>query len=163
MIGHTASPGSSPPRRHRAGAKVPSRRREPGPSYYKSYSQFKELSVAEIPIVEVETGALRQARQHRIGRFLKGPVLMRDIAVAAKLPGKALAVFVAVRHRADLTRSAAVTLPASLMRDMGVSKDAKARALNALEAAGLVRVERHAGKQPRISLTTRTQTHRRKL
>ncbi len=153
MIGRTASPGSLPPRRHRASAKVPSRRCEPGASYYKSSIQFQESSVDDIAAVEVETGALREAKRRYTGRFLKGPVPMRDIAAASRLPGKALAVFLAVRHRADLTRSAAVKLPTSLMRELGVSKDAKARALHQLEAAGLVTVERKRGRSPVITIT----------
>ncbi len=77
---------------------------------------------------------------------------MRDIAAVAKLAGKALAVYLTVRHRADLTRSTAVTLPASLMRELGVSTDAKARALRQLEAAGLVGVERRQGRPPIITI-----------
>jgi hypothetical protein len=145
-------PGSMPPRRPRADAKLPSRRCEPGASYNKSPIQFQESSVDDIPAVEVETAALRQARQRRAGRFLKGPILMRDVAVAAKLPGKALAVYLAIRHRIDLTRSAAVTLPASLMRELGVSKDAKARAQRQLETAGLISVRREPGRSPMIEL-----------
>jgi hypothetical protein len=51
------------------------------------------------------------------------------------------------------TRSAAVKLPASLMREPGVDKDAKARALRQLEAAGLVIVERKRGRSSVITIT----------
>jgi DNA-binding MarR family transcriptional regulator len=149
---HLEHPGSMLPRLHRASAKVPSRRRDTGASYNKSPIQFQESSVDDIPAVEIETAALRQARQRRAGRFLKGPILMSDIAVAAKLPGKALAVYLAIRHRIDLTRSAAVKLPTSLMRELGVDKDAKARALRQLEAAGLVGVKRRPGHSPIITI-----------
>jgi DNA-binding MarR family transcriptional regulator len=150
---HLEHPGSMLPRLHRASAKVPSRRCDTGSYIYKSPIQFHDSSVAEIPAVEVETAALLQARQCRAGRFLKGPILMRDIAVAAKLPGKALAVLIAARHRIDMTRSAAVRLPARLMFELGVSKDAKARALRQLETAGLVTVERKQGRSPVITIT----------
>jgi DNA-binding MarR family transcriptional regulator len=153
MKDHLEHPGSMLPRRPRADAKLPSRRCEPGASYNKSPIQFQESSVDDIPAVEIETAALRQAWQRRAGRFLKGPILMRDIAVAAKLPGKALAVLIAARHRIDMTRSAAVRLPARLMFELGVSKDAKARALRQLETAGLVTVERKQGRSPVITIT----------
>ena len=153
MKDHLERPGSTLPRRHRADAKVPSRRCEPGASYYKSPIQFQKSIADDIPAIEVETAALRQVRQRRAGRFLKGPIPMSDIAAAAKLPGKVLAVYLAVRHRADLTRSAAVTLPASLMHELGVDKDALARALRQLEAAGLVTVERKRGRSPVITIT----------
>jgi DNA-binding transcriptional ArsR family regulator len=77
---------------------------------------------------------------------------MNDIAAAAQLPGKALAVYLAIRHRTDLTRKNAVKLPAGLMRDLGVSKDAKARALRQLEAAGMITVRRQDGQSPIIAL-----------
>jgi DNA-binding transcriptional ArsR family regulator len=153
VIGHTASPGSSSPHRPRADAKLPSHRCEAGASYNKSPIQFQESSVDDIPAVEIETGALREAKRRHAGRFLKGPILMSDIAVAAKLPGKALAVYLAIRHRIDLTRSAAVKLPARLMFELGVGKDAKARALRQLETAGLVTVERKRGRSPVITIT----------
>jgi predicted transcriptional regulator len=39
------------------------------------------------------------------------------------------------------------------MRELGVSKDAKARALRQLEAAGLVAIERKRGRSPVITIT----------
>ncbi len=77
---------------------------------------------------------------------------MGEIAAATRLPGKALAVFLAARHRADLTRNREVKLPAALMRALGVTKDAKARALRQLETAGLVGVERRQGRAPIITI-----------
>jgi hypothetical protein len=72
--------------------------------------------------------------------------------VAARLPGQALAVFLAVHHRVALTGNASVTLPKNLLSDLGVTRDAKARALHALEQAALVAVERNSGKTARVRL-----------
>jgi hypothetical protein len=105
-------------------------------------------------MITVETAAARRARVRRAGRFLRGPILMRDIATAARLPGQALAAYLAVHHRAALTRSTAVTLPRGLMAELGVTRDARARALHHLENSGLVRVERRSGRASRISLIT---------
>jgi hypothetical protein len=85
-------------------------------------------------------------------RFLKGPIPWIAICAAARLPGQALAVFVAVHHRATLTGNASVTLPKNLLAELGVSRDAKARALHALEEASLVAVERGSGRSARIRL-----------
>jgi hypothetical protein len=68
------------------------------------------------------------------------------------LPGQALAVYLAIHHRAALTRIDTVTLPKKLLEQFGVSRDAKARALHALEEASLVAVDRKSGRSARIRL-----------
>jgi|ERR1700733_9698459 hypothetical protein len=108
-----------------------------------------------IPEIELETEFTRRYNQRPSktqGRFLKGPIPMRHIEVAAKLSGKALAVFLAVHHRVALTGETSVSLPMSMLEGMGVNKDAKARALSALEAAGLITVERVPGHTARVQL-----------
>jgi len=145
---------SSTPRHYRTSANVPSHPRDTGPYYKESSTSFLESSITDIREVEVETAALRAAKRRQVGRFLRGPIPLQDIAAASRLPGRALAVFLAINHRQALTRNSVVTLPRNLLADLGVTKDAKARALRALEAAGLVRVERQPGQSPRIRLAT---------
>ncbi|WP_143198241.1 hypothetical protein [Bradyrhizobium sp. AS23.2] len=77
---------------------------------------------------------------------------MSDLWAAARLPGQALAAYLAIRHQCDLTRKATVTLPRALLEHFGIDKDAKARALKSLSAAGLIQVIQHRGKSARISL-----------
>jgi DNA-binding transcriptional regulator YhcF (GntR family) len=77
---------------------------------------------------------------------------MREISAAARLRGQALALFLAVHHQTALTGKPVVTLPAKLLTDLGVNRDAKARGLRALEQAGLVYVSRSKGKAARIQL-----------
>ena len=103
--------------------------------------------------MEVETAALRQSRQRRSGRFLKGPIPLPPIAAAARLPGQALAVLLATHHQVALTGRPSVSLPAALLREFGVSRDAKARALHQLERAGLIRVERAPGRAAWVGLS----------
>ena len=55
-------------------------------------------------------------------------------------------------HRRDLTHEPTVTLPSTLLREFGVDRDSKARALRALEDAGLAQVERTNGRAARITL-----------
>jgi hypothetical protein len=101
--------------------------------------------------VEIET-TVSLTRSRPTARFLKGPVPLVSLAVAARLPGKALAVYLATQHRCDLEGRSTVTLPAALLRKFGVGRDAKARALRALEDAGLAQVERTNGRAARITL-----------
>ena len=97
--------------------------------------------------IEVETAWVKKQRRRRAARFLKGPITLDLLHRAAQLPGKALAVFLAVRHRADLRSAANVTLPTNYMALWGVGRDAKRRALDALEEAGLIRiVDRRPGR-----------------
>jgi hypothetical protein len=113
-----------------------------------SITQYQEA----ISGVEVQTNLLKQSKARRRERFLKGPIPLKDIAAAAILPGKSLALFVAVHHQIDLTGKPNVTLPATLLRQLGISRSAKARCLNALEQAGLVSVMRSKGRAARIEL-----------
>ncbi len=105
------------------------------------------------PEVEVETAQLRTVLARHADRFLKGPIPLREIAAASRLPGRALAVLLAIHHRQALTKNPVVTLPQRLLAELGVGKDAKARALHALESVGLVRIMRSKGRQSKITLT----------
>ena len=117
-----------------------------------SYNNNIESDREHIQETEVQTDLLRRSKKRWHERFLKGPIAMREIAVAACLPGKALAVFLAIHHQTALTGKPIITLPAKLLRELGVSRDAKARGLKALEQAGLVHVSRSKGKAARIEL-----------
>jgi len=111
-------------------------------------------------ILEQLSGPSKQRReakcrqQHK--QFLKGPIPLIWLATAAGLPGKALAVAVALRYRAGLEKSMdglAVT-PRLLLR-FGVSRFAGYRGLASLERAGLVSVERRDGRCPRVTIIDR--------
>ena len=88
-----------------AGVRVPVHQRTPVPSYIYSYSNNTYEGGRE-----VETKALRAKRKKQARRFLKGPIDWPDIQCAAQLPGKALAVYLAIRHRFDLEGSSEITL-----------------------------------------------------
>jgi DNA-binding MarR family transcriptional regulator len=117
-----------------------------------SYNNNIESSQEHIQQTEVQTDFLRRSQKRWRERFLKGPIAMREIAAAARLPGQALALFLAIHHQAALTGKAIVTLPAKLLSELGVSRDAKARGLKTLEQAGLVYVSRLRGTAARIEL-----------
>ena len=107
--------------------------------------------------VEVETVWVREHRQRRLARFLKGPIMLDLLQRAARLPGKALVVFLAIRHRADLRGSPEVTLPTDYLAQWGVGQTAKIRALAALEGADLIRiVDRRPGHSSVVKLVDTT-------
>ncbi|HKF94008.1 MAG TPA: hypothetical protein VKB96_05275 [Gammaproteobacteria bacterium] len=91
--------------------------------------------------------------RHKPGeKFLKGPVPLTWLASAAQLPGKALHVSVVLWFFAGLKKTRIVSLPNKTLRLFGVSRNAKYRALGALEKAGLVVVERPPGRNPLVTL-----------
>ena len=103
-------------------------------------------------VVEIETPWSRKQRQRLSTRFLKGPISLPLLQEVAQLPGKALALYLAIRHRADLCGSPEVTLPTNYLADWGIDKYSKHRALTALERVGLVRTERCPGHTTRVTL-----------
>lgn len=87
--------------------------------------------------------------------FLKGPIPLWWLAAAARLPGKALAVGIAIWYRAGRAKSDTVGGSWRLWAELGVDRSAMYRALRQLEAAGLIVVERSNGKNPVITLVRR--------
>jgi hypothetical protein len=63
----------------------------------------------DINETEIKTDFLRQSKIRRGERFLKGPIPLRDIAAAALLPGKSLALFLVVHHQITLTGKPIIT------------------------------------------------------
>ncbi len=107
----------------------------------------------DVSETEVETAWLMEQRRKHAPRFLKGPIPLTTLQKAARLPGKTLALYLALRHRADLACSSTVSLPTDYLNAWGIDKDAKHRALAALERVGLVRVvNRAAGRSMRVAL-----------
>ena len=86
--------------------------------------------------------------------FVKGPLLLCDVLTVAKMPGKALALWVLICHRTALNGGRKATLPSRVLADWGIGKDAKIEALRRLEHAGLIKVERPRGYMLKVSLAT---------
>jgi hypothetical protein len=95
----------------------------------------------------------RTPPRHRKGeKFLKGPIPLGWLVQAARLPGRALHVGVALWHQAGLTRASQVPLSMKLMRSMGVERSSVYRGLHALEDAQLVAVARRRGHKPKVTI-----------
>jgi hypothetical protein len=90
----------------------------------------------------------------RSPRFLKGPVPWPWIEVAARLPGKALAVGLVLWRLHGAVKSKTVSLSNGEVEALGVDRNAKSRALRDLERAGLITVERQPGCSPRVTIVS---------
>jgi hypothetical protein len=84
--------------------------------------------------------------------FLKGPIPLSWLAAAARLPGRSLHVGLAIWCAAGRQRTHQVTLPNIDAGTFGLSRNTKYRALQWLEGAGLISVERKIGRAPIVTV-----------
>ena len=108
----------------------------------------EQLRLRSVPTI----GRKKPPRPRAGDRFLKGPIPMRWLERAAQQPGRALHVGIALWFFAGLTKSGKIRLSLSRLSRLGLDRHAGSRGLRALEAAGLVAVERHPGRAPRVTL-----------
>ena len=85
-------------------------------------------------------------------RFLKGPIPLGWLTAAAKQPGKALHVAIALWFLSGMKRSRKVLMPLAELSAFGVSRFAAYRGLGALEKAELVSVARHQGRKSVVTI-----------
>lgn len=97
--------------------------------------------------------AKRKPPAHKPGeKFLKGPIPWKWIVLAARQPGKALHVSIALWFWAGISKSRQVKLNNILLKALGVTRYAKHRSLMSLEQAGLISMEQTRGKSPIVTL-----------
>ena len=100
----------------------------------------------------------KSATIHRLPRpragekFLRGPIPLDWLSTAARLPGKSLHVAIAIWFTASLAKSATVPLSNIAGLPFGLDRNAKYRALQWLEEAGLITVQRQLGRSPVVTL-----------
>ena len=103
-----------------------------------------------VPAPDIPAGREKRPPRHKPGeKFLKGPIPWRWVEVAASLRGKALAVGLVVWREAGCRNERSVPLNLS---SLGLPRRTAQRALQALEAAGLVVVEHRKGRPARVTL-----------
>jgi len=91
--------------------------------------------------------------RHKPGElFLRGPIPWRWLEMAARLPGRALAVGIVLWHLVGLRKHWTVRLSPSKTRSLGLSPRVTRRGLKGLEGAGLVAVDRHRGRSPDVTV-----------
>ncbi len=91
---------------------------------------------------EIEIGLRRTLLRER---FLKGPITLSELLPVARMPGKALSLWLLIRYRTDLNSNQWAMLPRRLLVEWGISKNSKTDAARRLEQAGLIKVERQKG------------------
>jgi hypothetical protein len=96
----------------------------------------------------------RKTPRHKAGqKFLKGPIPLDWLSMAAKQPGKAFHVAIALWFWVGLRKSCEVAFSMSwLEATFGVDRFSGYRGLAALEGVGLVLVVRHRGRKPMVTL-----------
>lgn len=94
----------------------------------------------------------RPPRPGKGERFLKGPIPLAWLETAAALPGRSLHAGIALWYAAGLMRSTSVPLSNISGLRFGLDRNAKYRALDWLEKAGLVVVERKLGRAPMVTI-----------
>jgi len=92
------------------------------------------------------------SRPTRKAKFLRGPVPLAWLRRAADLPGKALAVGLALWFLRGCRKSWTVRLTRRTLARFGVNRKPGYLGLENLEAAGLVRACRHSGKSPMVTI-----------
>ncbi len=85
-------------------------------------------------------------------RYLGKKMPWSWLAAAARARGRALHVALALWYQASVTRSWSVKLNTDRLRELGLDRHATSRGLRELEKAGLVKVERRAGRKPLVTM-----------
>lgn len=114
------------------------------------------LEGSQIPRV---TSGRRPPHHKPGGRFLKGPIPWPWLTRAASLPGKAIHVGLALWHLAGMKKSRTIKLTRGPLKELGVLKDSKRRALLALEREGLISVDCPPGSNLVVTLLDPPGTH----
>jgi hypothetical protein len=96
----------------------------------------------------------RNVPRHKVGqKFLKGPIPLNWLSMAARQPGKAFQVALGLWFWAGVKKSCEVAFSMSWLKTtFGVDRYSGYRGLAALEGVGLVAVVRHPGRKTVVTL-----------
>lgn len=95
----------------------------------------------------------RQPNRHRVqGRFIKGPLSLDQLIVAANLGGKCLSALLALLFVSSIKKTMSVQASPKVLREFGVNRHSFYRALYKLETAGLISARRRRGKSALVVL-----------
>jgi len=97
-----------------------------------------------------ETGTLVDAPKKDL--FLRGPIPLDWLSVAAHLPGKTINLALAVWWRYGMSKSRPFKLSQTALRQFNVERDAERAGLARLEQEGLIKVDRKPGQRPYIEI-----------
>jgi hypothetical protein len=91
-------------------------------------------------------------RPKKGNRFLRGPIPLDWLSSAAALPGRSLHIAVAIWFLAGLKKTHIVPISNITSLQFGLDRNAKYRALDWLESANLIAVERRVGRAPIVTI-----------
>ena len=118
-----------------------------------TYTSDRHVPVKRLQL-EVASNTLVVAPKKEL--FLRGPVPLEWLTVAAKLPGKTINVALALWWRHGMAKGKPFKLTQMALKAMNVERDAERMGLTRLEQAGLIQVERKPGQRPTISMVIHT-------
>jgi hypothetical protein len=101
---------------------------------------------------KIQRGRARPPNPRQGEQVLAGPIPLRWLERAASLPGKSLHTGIALWFAAGEANSAMVPLSNISGCRFGLERNSKYRALDWLESAGLISVERRLGKTPIVTI-----------
>jgi hypothetical protein len=96
--------------------------------------------------------AERQVRRRHNGLFIRGPISYEWFAAASRCPNRALTLAIQLCFMDGCSKGEPIAINLSRQTNLGLDRWAAQRALKALEAAGLVSVERRNGARPVVTL-----------
>ena len=113
-------------------------------------------SPEQIPEVMSEATKQRWAakRKKLQGEFIRGPISLAWLCAACGLSANAIRVGMALQFRKGIDKGRPSILSRHLLARFHVSRRSGYRALDELEAAGLVTVDRQRGRAPRVTIKT---------
>ena len=120
-------------------------------------SFLESIAVTVSPREIVATSNSKNKLRERAIRFVKCLIPAEWLEQAARLPGKALHAALAMRYLDGFDGTGTVKLRPSTRNDYGMDRFSCNRALEQLEAAGLVSVIRKAGAAPIVTISMRPQ------
>lgn len=113
------------------------------------YTSDIDLPVKRLQLNSV-TGTLVEVPKKEL--FLRGPIPLDWLSIAAHLPGKTLNLAIALWWLQGMSRGKSLRLTRKALKTMNVERDAERKGLARLEQEGLLKVERKPGQRPTISI-----------
>lgn len=86
------------------------------------------------------------------GHFVKGPIPLSWLSIAAALPGKSIHAGLACWYQLGLKKCSPFPMSNTVAGKFGMDKDSKARSLRNLENAGLIRCYRTIGRSVTVEI-----------
>jgi hypothetical protein len=108
----------------------------------------------EVPVkrLQLDTTTRKLVESPKAALFLRGPIPLAWLGIAASLPGKTLHVGIALWWLHGMAKGKPFKLTQKALQTLNVERDAAGAALARLEQVGLIRVVRTPGQRPTVSI-----------